>query len=61
MADPYSKKAKYWEIVNNQDAVKFHAARFENGQRDQLAKMCFTHIEHDKYKSVYEKFQERSQ
>lgn len=56
--DKHSKKIKYHEIINDIDAIKFHAERFELGQRDEIAKMCYTRIQLDKHKSTYEIFLE---
>ncbi len=44
MADFYSKKAKWAEIENNEEALEYHAARFLGGARDDLARLSFQKI-----------------
>ncbi len=44
MADFYSKKTKWVEIENNEEALEYHAARFLGGARDDLARLSFQKI-----------------
>jgi hypothetical protein len=44
MTDFYSKKAKWAEIENNEEALEYHAARFLGGARDDLARLSFQKI-----------------
>lgn len=39
-----SKKSKFEDVVKNREALKFHASRFESGQSDTLAKLCYQTI-----------------
>jgi len=37
----FSKDANYEEVIKDNDALNFHADRFERGFRYPLAKACF--------------------
>ncbi len=39
--DLYSRKASFDEVKQDPKAVTFHADRYEGGQRDKLAKLCW--------------------
>jgi hypothetical protein len=44
--DLFSRKAKFHDVVKNEQAVVFHAVKYQSGNRYPLAIMCFQHIQH---------------
>lgn len=44
----YSKKAKWEEIKDNEDLVLYHSDRFVAGHRDEIARICFQHLQEKK-------------
>jgi hypothetical protein len=45
MANLFSQKAKFEEVVKNDEALQFHYLNFENGQRYTLARLCYQYIQ----------------
>jgi hypothetical protein len=44
--NPFSRKAKFHDVVKNDEAVVFHAVKYQSGNRYPLAVMCFQHLQH---------------
>lgn len=53
-ASIYSKKQKFEDIKNNEQAVEYHAKNFMDGQIYPLAKNCYAHLQLKNAKSVYQ-------
>lgn len=43
--NPFSKNAKFEEIKNDEEALMYHAVKFQSGHRYPLAVQCFTHLQ----------------
>jgi hypothetical protein len=41
-----SSKAKFHEVVKNEEALMYHAVKYQTGNRYPLAVMCFQYIQH---------------
>jgi hypothetical protein len=41
-----STKAKFHEVVKNEEALMYHAVKYQTGNRYPLAVMCFQYIQH---------------
>lgn len=48
--DPFSLSAKFEDVINVKDALKFHMDRYNAGHRDTLAKHCFQYFELNKHR-----------
>lgn len=48
--DNFSRKAKFEDIKHDIEAVKFHAIRYDTGQRDKLSLACYQFIQQAKMK-----------
>lgn len=48
--DLFSKKANFNDVIKNEEALMFHAVKFQSGFRYELAKLCFQHIQQRKIK-----------
>lgn len=46
--DLFSKKANFDDVVKNEEALMFHAVKFQSGFRYELARQCFQHIQQQK-------------
>lgn len=44
--DLFSRKAKFHDVVKNEQALVFHAVKYQSGNRYPLAVMCFQYIQH---------------
>lgn len=45
MAGLLSKKAKFEDVVLDKDILEIHYERYSKGDRDLLARQCFTYVE----------------
>ena len=43
VVDVFSRKAAFEEVKENEEAIDFHVRRFERGNRDELARLCYQH------------------
>lgn len=43
--DLFSRKAKFHEVVKNDEAIKFHAVKYQAGNRYPLALQCYQYIQ----------------
>lgn len=41
-----STKAKFHEVVKNEEALVYHAVKYQTGNRYPLATMCFQYLQH---------------
>jgi hypothetical protein len=41
-----SAKAKFHEVVKNEEALMYHAVKYQSGNRYPLAVMCFQYLQH---------------
>jgi hypothetical protein len=48
MADLFSQRAKFEDVVLNDEALMFHYINFESGQRYTLARLCYQYIQSKK-------------
>jgi hypothetical protein len=44
--DLLSRKAKFHDVVKNEEALVYHAVKYQSGNRYPLAVMCFQHLQH---------------
>jgi hypothetical protein len=44
--DLFSRKAKFHDVVKNEEALVYHAVKYQGGNRYPLAVMCFQHLQH---------------
>jgi hypothetical protein len=44
--DLFSRKAKFHEVVKSEEALIYHAVKYQSGNRYPLAIMCYQHIQH---------------
>lgn len=41
-----SAKAKFHDVVKNEEALMYHAVKYQSGNRYPLAVMCFQYLQH---------------
>lgn len=41
----YSRLAKFHDVVQNEDALLYHAVKYQSGSRYPLAKECFQYVQ----------------
>lgn len=46
--DLFSRKAKFEFVITNEEAVMFHAVKWQSGARYELAKQCYQYIQQKK-------------
>jgi hypothetical protein len=44
--DLMSRKAKFHEVVKDEQALMYHAVKYQSGNRYPLAVMCFQYLQH---------------
>lgn len=44
--DLFSRKAKFHDVVKNEEALVYHAVKYQSGNRYPLAVLCFQYIQH---------------
>jgi hypothetical protein len=44
--DLFSRKAKFHDVVKKEEALVYHAVKYQSGNRYPLAVMCFQHLQH---------------
>jgi hypothetical protein len=44
--DLFSRKAKFHEVVKNEEALVYHAVKYQAGNRYPLAVLCYQHLQH---------------
>jgi len=43
--DLFNRKAKFEDVRENEEALLFHAVRWQSGSRYELAKLCFQFVQ----------------
>lgn len=46
--DLFSRKAKFEFVIANEEAIMFHAVKWQAGARYELAKQCFQYVQQKK-------------